>query len=33
VGAKPFAVGFAGALAVGLAGMVMAILLGPFVSL
>jgi uncharacterized integral membrane protein (TIGR00698 family) len=33
VGAKPFAVGFAGALAVGLVGMVMAILLGPYVSL
>jgi uncharacterized membrane protein YadS len=33
VGAKPFAVGFAGSLAVGLAGMVMAILLGRFVSL
>ncbi len=33
VGAKPFAVGFAGAIVVGLVGMVMAILLGPFVSL
>ncbi len=33
VGAKPFVVGFAGALAVGLVGLVMAILLGRFVSL
>ncbi len=33
VGVKPFVVGFAGALAVGLVGMVMAMLSGPFVSL
>jgi uncharacterized integral membrane protein (TIGR00698 family) len=33
VGAKPFAVGFAGALAVGIVGLVMAILLGRFVTL
>lgn len=33
VGAKPFAVGFAGAIAVGAVGMVMAILFGRFVAL
>ena len=33
VGAKPFLVGFAGAAAVGAAGLVMALLLGPYVSL
>jgi uncharacterized integral membrane protein (TIGR00698 family) len=33
VGGKPFAVGLAGALAVGAAGMLMAVLLGRFVSL
>jgi uncharacterized integral membrane protein (TIGR00698 family) len=33
MGAKPFAVGFAGALAVGAVGMVMAALLGRFVAL
>jgi len=33
VGAKPFVVGFAGALAVGIVGMTMAALLAPFVSL
>ena len=33
VGAKPFAVGFAGAVIVGTVGMVMAILFGRFVSL
>jgi uncharacterized membrane protein YadS len=33
VGYRPFAVGFAGALAVGTVGMLMAILFGRFVSL
>jgi uncharacterized integral membrane protein (TIGR00698 family) len=33
VGLKPFAVGFAGAIVVGLTGLTMAILLGPFVRL
>jgi uncharacterized integral membrane protein (TIGR00698 family) len=33
VGAKPFVVGLAGAMAVGFVGLVMAMLLGPFVSL
>ena len=33
VGMKPFAVGFAGALVVGLTGLTMAILLGPYVHL
>ena len=33
VGAKPFAVGFAGALVVGVVGMVMAIVFGRFVTL
>ena len=33
VGAKPFLVGLAGALAVALSGLVMALLLGPYVSL
>lgn len=33
VGLKPFAVGFAGALAVGIVGLLMAMALGPFVTL
>jgi uncharacterized membrane protein YadS len=33
VGLKPFVVGLAGALAVGLAGMLMAVLFGGFVTL
>ena len=33
VGMKPFVVGLAGALAVGLAGMLMAVLFGGFVTL
>ena len=33
VGAKPFAVGFAGALAVGAIGLTMAVVFGRFVSL
>ena len=33
VGAKPFLVGLAGALVVGAVGMLMALLLGPYVSL
>ena len=33
VGAKPFVVGFAGALVVGAVGMLMALLLGPYVAL
>jgi uncharacterized membrane protein YadS len=33
VGPKPFVVGLAGAVIVGAAGVVMAVLLGPFVTL